>query len=230
MLDTEKNYNLVSILIGVNNQFQRIDIASYEPDLREIIGRALQIVSQDSSRLFILSIPDYAYTSYGAGNTLISQEIDDYNTIKKQVAEEYGIAYIDVTTISRLGLLRPSLVAGDGLHPSGTQYKEWVQEIIPRLELDQFLSGNNLVFESDNQVKVFPNPTSSTLHIDSDLNFNRACVFNILGSLVFYQALKTMPAQLDLSHLETGMYTLRLTHTNSKHQDIQKNIILQALE
>ena len=230
MLDGDKNYNLVSILIGVNNQFQRIDISSYEPDLREIIDRALEIVSQDTSRLFILSIPDYAYTSYGRGNVNTSKEIDDYNTIKKQVAAEYGIAYIDVTTISRLGLLRPSLVAGDGLHPSGTQYKEWVQEIIPRLDLDQILSGNNLLFESENHVKVYPNPTSSKIHIDSNLDLNRARLFNTLGSLVYDQVLETKPAQLDLSHLDPGFYIIRLSTANSKQQDIQKSIIIQAIE
>ncbi len=230
MLDREKDYNLVSILIGVNNQFQRIDITSYEPDLREIIDRALQIVSQDTSRLFILSIPDYAYTSYGAGNANISKEIDDYNTIKKQLAAEYGIAYIDVTTISRLGLLKPSLVAGDGLHPSATQYKEWVREIIPRLDLDQILAGNNRELLTENPVKVYPNPTSSILHINSNLDLNRARVFNTLGGLVYDRVLETKPAQLDLSHLDPGFYIMRLSTANSKQQDIQKSIIIQAIE
>lgn len=230
MLDGEKNYNLVSILIGVNNQFQGIDISSYEPDLREIIDRALEIVSQDTSRLFILSIPDYAYTSYGRGNANISKEIDDYNTIKKQVAAEYGIAYIDVTTISRLGLLRPSLVAGDGLHPSGEQYGEWVQEIIPRLDLDQIISGYIQELESENKVKIYPNPTGSILHVDSDLNLNRARVFNTLGSLVYDQVIITKPTQLDLSRLDPGFYIIRLSTASSKHQDIQKSIIIQAIE
>ncbi len=230
MLDQKKTYNLVSILIGVNNQYQGVDISIYEPDLREIIYKALLITGQDSSRVFVLSIPDWAYTPFGGGSSHISDEIDDYNAINKRIAAEYGIAYIDVTTISRLGLTIPSLVAGDGLHPSGKQYEEWVKETIPHLDIDQILSGADPSFLLEYHVKVFPNPTSSTLHIDSDLNFNRARVFNTLGSLVFDQALKTMPAQLDLSHLETGMYTLRLTHTNSKHQDIQKNIIIQALE
>lgn len=230
MLDQKKTYNLVSILIGVNNQYQGLDISIYEPDLREIINKALLITNQDSSRVFILSIPDWAYTPFGGGSSHISDEIDEYNAIKKRIADEYGIAYIDVTTISRFGLSIPSLVAGDGLHPSGKQYEEWVKEIIPRLDIDQILSVEDPASFSENLVKIFPNPTGSKLYIDSDLNFNRARVFNTLGSLVFDQALKTMPAQLDLSHLETGMYTLRLTHTTSKHQEIKKNIIIQALE
>lgn len=84
MLNESTNYNLVSILIGVNNQYQGIDIASYEPDLRIIIDRALEIAGQDTSRVFILSIPDYAYTPFGEGRSSISDEIDDYNLIKKR--------------------------------------------------------------------------------------------------------------------------------------------------
>jgi len=132
-LQGEKKYNLVSILIGVNNQYQHMDIANYEPDLRKIIDLALDIVDQDSSRLMILSIPDYAYTPFGGGNSAISQEIDEYNNIKRRVALEYGIAYIDITGISREGLNNPSLLASDGLHPSKEQYARWVQAIIPRL-------------------------------------------------------------------------------------------------
>lgn len=132
-LDQEKEYNLVSILIGVNNQYQGIDITSYEPDLRTIIDRALEIVNQDASRIFILSIPDYAFTPFGGENEVISQEIDDYNRIKKSIADLYGIPFIDITPISRNGLNNPTLVAADELHPSAAQYKQWVQSIIPRL-------------------------------------------------------------------------------------------------
>jgi acyl-CoA thioesterase-1 len=135
-LDHDKDYNLVSILIGVNNQYQGIDIESYEPDLRTLIDQAMEIVNQDASRVFMLSIPDYAFTPFGGENEEISQEIDDYNSIKRNIASEYGIAYIDITPISRNGLNNPSLVAGDGLHPSGLQYEQWVQTIVPRLTLD----------------------------------------------------------------------------------------------
>ena len=134
MIDKEKDYNLVSILIGVNNQYQGIDITSYEPDLRNIIDRALEIVNQDRSRLFILSIPDYAYTPFGGGSELISVEIDEYNHIKKRVAAEYQLAFVDITPISRRGLSDPALVASDGLHPSEVQYGQWVKEIVPRLQ------------------------------------------------------------------------------------------------
>jgi len=133
-LDSDREYNLVSILIGVNNQYQGLDVSIYEPELRNIIDRALEITEQDRSKLFILSIPDYAYTQFGKGDTIISNEIDIYNEINRDVALEYGITWIDITPISRRGLDDPVLVAGDGLHPSGTQYGEWVKKIIHQLE------------------------------------------------------------------------------------------------
>ena len=133
-LDKEKDYNLVSILIGVNNQYQGRDISIYEPELRRIIDLALGITGQDTSRLFVLSIPDYAYTPFGKGDTSISKEIDAYNEINHRVSVEYGIAWIDITPISRRGLNDPSLVAMDGLHPSGEQYREWVEKLIRQLK------------------------------------------------------------------------------------------------
>lgn len=132
-LDRDKSYNLVSILIGVNNQYQGIDINLYEPELRQIIDIALEIVKQDTSRIFMLSIPDYAYTPFGRGNQSISNEIDAYNKINALVAEDYGMLRFDITPISRKGLSQPSLVADDGLHPSGEQYGEWIAAILPNL-------------------------------------------------------------------------------------------------
>ena len=132
-LDRSKNYNLVSILVGVNNQYQGMDIGIYEPELRLIIDLALDLVGQDTGRIFMLSIPDYAYTSFGKGDPKISKEIDEYNYINSRIAEEYGMTRVDITPISRKGLDHPSLVAGDGLHPSGKQYGEWIHEILPDL-------------------------------------------------------------------------------------------------
>jgi len=132
-LDRSKNYNLVSILIGVNNQYQGMDIGIYEPELRQIVDIALDLVGQDTGRIFMLSIPDYAHTPFGKGDPKISKEIDGYNYINSRVAREYGMTRVDITPISRKGLDQTSLVAGDGLHPSGKQYGEWIHEILPDL-------------------------------------------------------------------------------------------------
>lgn len=131
----EKQYNLVSILIGVNNQYQGIPISTYEPDLVRIIELALEMVKGDRSKVFMLSIPDYAFTPFGKGNEKISREIDAYNAINRQLALSYHLTWVDVTPVSRKGLDDPSLVAGDGLHPSALQYEKWIREIKPWLNL-----------------------------------------------------------------------------------------------
>ena len=133
-LNMEKDYNLVSILIGVNNQYQGKAITIYEPELRTIIDLAIEIAGQDTTRVFMLSIPDYAYTPFRKGDKIISSEIDKYNEINKRVALEYGIVWVDITPISRRGLNGPALVAEDGLHPSGEQYRVWVEKIIHPME------------------------------------------------------------------------------------------------
>jgi len=134
-LNREKKYNLVSILIGVNNQYQGLDMGLYEPELRQIIEQALALAGGIHSRVFMLSIPDYAYTPFGKGDPGISREIDAYNAIKERVAREYGISFIDITPISRQGLSQPELVAGDGLHPSGAQYGAWVKKLLTEVKI-----------------------------------------------------------------------------------------------
>lgn len=209
-LDEEKEYNLVSILIGVNNQYQRLDIETYEPDLRNIIDSALKIVNQDTSRVFLLSIPDYAYTPFGEGREAISVEIDEYNAIKSTVAAEYGIAFIDITPISRNGLADPSLVALDGLHPSGKQYKLWVQSIIPRLHADVSLSGNGPSSVSMEELTIYPNPAGSTIHIESTEAIERIQIYNMMGKLEAEVNVNNTSFSINLSHLVPGAYSMQI--------------------
>jgi lysophospholipase L1-like esterase len=222
-LPDDKEYDLVSILIGVNNQYQGMDIGSYEPDLRNIIDIALEVVKQDSSRLMILSIPDYAYTPFGGGNTTISQEIDAYNEIKRRVAKEYGIVYIYITDISREGLDNPSLVAADGLHPSKEQYRRWVQTIVPRLSLPINLSAKEQGHMDNDPIQFYPNPAGSLLHMNASMDIDRIRIYNLLGQMVLDFGVKSLPARIDLSHLERGAYTL------CAHQGEAKDILCRTL-
>lgn len=215
-LDDEKPYNLVSILIGVNNQYQGVPIESYEPDLRKIIDLALGVVKQDKSKLLILSIPDYAYTPFGGGAEAISLEIDAYNEIKKRVAAEYKVAFIDITPISREGLSNPKLVASDGLHPSEVQYGQWVEAIIPRVQLKDYLPSDALQGQPNQAISVYPNPAGSFMQIDSLEEITRIRIINSIGSIVSDQKISTSPARLDLSHLGSGLYTLWIDHGNKK--------------
>jgi len=126
-------YNLVSLLIGVNNQYQGGSTAAYYTEFEDLLKTALLLTSNKPEHVFVLSIPDYAYTPYGNGSTVISSQIDQFNSINKILTDSYRVRYIDITPISRMGLLKPELVASDGLHPSGVMYGLWVQEILNAL-------------------------------------------------------------------------------------------------
>lgn len=127
-------YNLVSLLIGVNNQYQGGSTSTYYNEFENLLKTALLLTSNKPEHVFVLSIPDYAYTPFGGGSSVISNQIDEFNSINKIITESYSIKYINITPISRLGLLQPELVATDGLHPSGIMYGMWVQEILKSIE------------------------------------------------------------------------------------------------
>jgi lysophospholipase L1-like esterase len=146
----KKNFNLVSLLIGVNNQYQGLPIALYKPQLLSLIDSALSYVNNDSSRFILVSIPDYAYTPFGqqsANPFIISQQLDAYNSIAKQMADSLNLAFFNITPISRRGISEPQLIAGDGLHPSGTQYSLWVSHIINKVDSVKLLSVSTPKFE-----------------------------------------------------------------------------------
>lgn len=224
-LEAEKDYNLVSILIGVNNQYQGLDIYMFEPDLIELIERGLEQVDQDTSRVFILSIPDYAYTPFGGGSASISREIDEYNAIKQRVAASYNMAYVDITPISRLGLGRPELVAGDGLHPSGQQYREWVEQIIPRLKPDFTPSSSAFVHSRMATLSVYPNPSASEIYISSIHQLNQIRLINAQGSIVKDVQVQSMHTAMDLSQLPPGSYILIASPADASLGNIQRHII-----
>jgi len=127
-------FNLVSLLIGVNNQFQGGNTSTYYTQFENLLKTAILLASNKPEHVFVLSIPDYAYTPYGGGSSIISAQIDQFNSINKIISESYKVKYVDITPISRLGTLKPELVASDGLHPSGIMYGLWVQEILKSVE------------------------------------------------------------------------------------------------
>ena len=131
--DLEAPYGLVSLLIGVNNQYQGQKANSFKPEFIEILERSLKLVDNRKERLFVVSIPDWGASPYGAtlNRTQIAKEIDEFNSVLKEESEKRGIRYFNITTISRRALTDNSLIASDGLHPSGKMYKLWVDKMIP---------------------------------------------------------------------------------------------------
>jgi lysophospholipase L1-like esterase len=125
-------YDLVTLLIGVNNQYQGRDTAEYRRQFRELLNKAVGFANGIEKRVIVISIPDYGVTPFGISNAQrIEAEIDIFNKINKEETELKKANYVYITSISRAAKNDPSLIAGDGLHPSGKMYGIWVQAIFP---------------------------------------------------------------------------------------------------
>ena len=125
-----ENYNLMSLLIGVNNQFSGIPFEIYANEFDELINQMIDAVG--SNRIFVVSIPDYGVTPFGSNNSeTIAMELDDYNEYARSRCQALNIPYINITEISRSLGASDGALASDNLHPSGIQYAEWVEEIGP---------------------------------------------------------------------------------------------------
>ncbi|WP_435414241.1 SGNH/GDSL hydrolase family protein [Polaribacter aestuariivivens] len=125
------DYNLVTLLIGVNNQYQRKPFSTYETEFPKLVEIATKATNNNIENLIVISIPDYAFTPFGRANTTISSEIDTYNNFAQAYCNSRGITFINITGITRQGLVNPALVANDGLHPSKLAYKKFVERITP---------------------------------------------------------------------------------------------------
>jgi acyl-CoA thioesterase I len=133
------DYDLVTLLIGVNNQYQNKSFSLYEQEFPELVSIAIQKAKGDKNNVIVVSIPDYAYTPFGNGNSTISTEIDNYNAFAQNYCITNSITFVNITDITRLGLEQPNLVATDGLHPSTIAYSRFVERILP----DALLKINN---------------------------------------------------------------------------------------
>jgi lysophospholipase L1-like esterase len=134
-LTADSTFDMVSLLIGVNNQYRGRSVEEYKPSFTALLERAIKFAGGKKERVVVVSIPDYAYTPFGRGNPTISAGIDQYNTVNEAITRSLGVAYAQITPISREGLSDPTLVASDGLHPSGKQYGRWVGVIKPIVKL-----------------------------------------------------------------------------------------------
>lgn len=128
-------YNMVSLLIGVNNQYQHKPADQFAKEFESLLNDAVELAGGKKENVFVVSIPDYGYTPFGKPKQLeISKALKEFNEISKQITEKHKITYINITDISLQGLEKPELVAGDGLHPSGKMYTLWVERILANLK------------------------------------------------------------------------------------------------
>jgi len=126
-------YDLVTLLIGVNDQYRGYPSDGYRKDFRFMLGKAIAYAKGKPERVIVLSIPDWGFTPFASGRNpeIISGQIDQFNNINLEETKSAGAHYIDVTEISRTVRDDIDLIAGDGLHPSGKMYALWAEKILP---------------------------------------------------------------------------------------------------
>ena len=131
----EPPYDLVSLLIGVNNQYRGYDINEYREQFVFILNKSIEYARGDPNHVIVLSIPDWGVTPFAASRDSkeIAAEIDQFNSVNKEESVKVGAHYVDVTPISREAVNNPSLIASDGLHPSRKMYAEWTKLALPEV-------------------------------------------------------------------------------------------------
>ena len=125
------SFDLVTLLIGVNNQYRGRSADEYRIEFVKLIEQAVQFASGKPNRVVVLSIPDWGVTPFAQDRDRkkIAEEIDLFNTINKQETLNRGVHYLDITAISRLAKDDVSLTANDKLHPSATMYALWAKPL-----------------------------------------------------------------------------------------------------
>lgn len=129
----KQTFDLVTLLIGVNNQYRGLSIDAYRLEFSQLLQMAIGFAGGDVKKVYVLSIPDWGVTPFAQGRNRaeIAQQIDAFNAVNKEETLKLGVAYVDITPGSRLAATDLSLLAEDGLHPSGKMYAEWVKQLLP---------------------------------------------------------------------------------------------------
>jgi len=129
-------FDLVSLLIGVNNQYRGLPIEEYSKSFLELLNGAIAFAGTRSSRVFVLSIPDWGVTPFAEGRDRyrIAKDIDAFNAVNRGHAERAGVHYLDITPLTRNASTDKALVANDGLHPSGKAYGQWADQLFEQMK------------------------------------------------------------------------------------------------
>lgn len=128
-------WDVVSLLIGVNDQYRGRDVDDYIGGFTALLQRAIALADSRPRRVFVLSIPDWGVTPFAreSGRNLqqIADELDNYNAAAREICEAHGVAFVNITHVSRELGAQPLMLANDGLHPSASMYAEWTQLALP---------------------------------------------------------------------------------------------------
>jgi lysophospholipase L1-like esterase len=131
-----QKYDLVSLLIGVNNQFQGRTRSEYQEEFLALLKRSIQLAGNRPSHVIVLSIPDYGVTPYARNlpGASIAKEIDSFNRINEEASKNEQVNYLDITGESRKAANDPTLIAEDGLHFSGKEYALWANMLVTLIQ------------------------------------------------------------------------------------------------
>ena len=129
-------FDLVSLLIGVNNQYRGNSAEEYAQEFRALLLQAIAFAGNQANHVIVVSIPDWGATPFGQhrDRSKITQEIDLFNSLNQKISIELGVHYVDITPGSRAVLNDVSFVADDGLHPSGKEYRHWAEKVVQELK------------------------------------------------------------------------------------------------
>lgn len=217
-IEPDANYNLVSLLIGVNNQFQGRNFSQYQEEFLELLNWAIALSGDSRENVFVVSIPDYMFTPFGSTYTnpgSVSKQLDEYNAYAARICDSLGIAYFYITDISRNGLKDKDLVASDGLHPSGKQYSQWTDLILNNgiLNLNESIKNR--------EIKIYPNPVGDYIAVEGEgvLSYSLS---DLHGKIISKGKLKNN--KINFKNSEIGVYLLNL---KTKFGSVSKKIVIQ---
>lgn len=125
-------FDLVSLQIGANNQYRGNSLAEYNIEFKDLLNKAVNFANSNKKMVVVVSIPDWGVTPFAAGRdrSKISEEIDLFNAANREIAEEMGVLYVEITEESRNAAIDLSLIAEDGLHPSAKMYTQWAEAVL----------------------------------------------------------------------------------------------------
>jgi lysophospholipase L1-like esterase len=131
--DLNPPYKLVSLLIGVNDQYDGLDFTKYPGRFEFLVKKSVELTGGNPDHVLVVSIPDYSVTPFGQKKdpNKIARDLAQYNATNKSIADSLGVHYVDITPGSKKAISDQSLTAGDGLHPSVKMYSQWVQKVVP---------------------------------------------------------------------------------------------------
>ena len=129
------DYGLVTLLIGVNNQYRGRDVGEYAHEFAVLLERAIGFAGRRADRVVVLAIPDWGVTPFaaqsGRDSAAIARELDVYNAAAAKICARRGVAFVDIVPVSRERGAEPAMLADDGLHPSAAMYAEWTRLALP---------------------------------------------------------------------------------------------------